>query len=97
MTRLDPARVRADAPPTDIRILAKAGALRSGHDTRGSVFHAVPKMYAYCGPALCGSEPAIQWGSREGKNITCPRCKRLLRLEVLRGAAAGLTDQASRP
>ena len=92
MTRaLDP-RVRADAPPTDILILARAGGLRSGSDTRGSVFHAVPKMYAYCGPALCGTAPAIQWGSREGKNITCPRCKRLLRLEVLRGAAARLAD-----
>jgi hypothetical protein len=64
----------------DYRILSKAGALRSGSDSRGSIFHAVPETNDYCGPALCGAKPTIQWGSRDG-HLTCRRCERLLRLE----------------
>jgi hypothetical protein len=78
-------RDRVEAHKTmGYRFLSKAGALRSGSDSRGSIFHAVPETNDYCGPALCGAKPAIQWGCRDG-HLTCRRCERLLRLEPPEG------------
>jgi hypothetical protein len=58
-----------------ISIRRKAGALRSGSDSR--VWHAVELGNESDGPSLCGQIPRIQWSDREGDAITCPRCRRI--------------------
>jgi hypothetical protein len=66
---------------TTYRILQKAGGLRSGSDSRGNVWQAVPPENAYDGPAVCGQSPRISWSSwDDGEAVTCPKCRRVLAL-----------------
>lgn len=61
-----------------IRILRKAGSLRTGiARDRGDIWHAVEGDKPYgddTGPALCGTRPRLTWSSHEGDEVTCPRC-----------------------
>lgn len=63
------------------RPMKKAGPLRNGAElNKGTVIHAVPADQTYCGPALCGQQPAIQWSDCAGREVTCPRCLRRLEM-----------------
>ena len=67
------------------RILQKAGGLRSGSDSRGGIWHAVPPENAYDGRALCGQMPRIQWSSwDDGPEVTCPKCRKLIQESKLK-------------
>lgn len=62
----------------DLMRVRKAGALRSGSDSRGSTIHLIEPGHYYGGPALCGQQPSIQWSDSLGSRIKeCPKCQRL--------------------
>lgn len=71
----------------EFQVLRKAGALRNGNERgQGTVWHIVKADDAYCGPALCGQQPAIQWTDGDaGKVASCPTCIR--RLNAIADAA----------
>ena len=68
-----------------MRILQKAGRLRSSSDARGNIWHAVEATTnnIYNGFSLCGTKPGIQWSASEGKKVTCTKCKNLIRKRAL--------------
>lgn len=57
-----------------------AGRGRSGSDSTGTLFHALPEgSELTCRTALCGKKPgrlsngwAAAW--RDGESVTCPKC-----------------------
>lgn len=67
-----------------LNILCRAGGLRNGYEhDRGSIWHAVSDESAASGAgAVCGVQPAIQWSTREGDYVTCPRCRKILERSI---------------
>jgi hypothetical protein len=73
--------------------LKRAGKLANGWERgKGSIYHAVERHAGlYGGSALCGVRPAISWTGNampdckgwekaaSETEITCPKCKRMLR------------------
>lgn len=51
----------------------KAGKLANGAEKgKGSIVHLSESDY--CGPALCGATPKIQWVARPEKEVSCTKC-----------------------
>jgi hypothetical protein len=61
----------------------KAGKLTNGYELgKGRKIHLVPVEKSYCGYALCGDRPAIQWSERELDTVNCSECMSQLSWEV---------------
>lgn len=55
--------------------LIKAGKLANGFERgKGQVVHLVPDGASYCGNAVCGSRPAVQWTDAGHALVTCKKC-----------------------